>query len=1073
MTFKDAIELCTANYPSNCGGVSVYHGDEVQGVELVSELRFEDPSDLTLDTAPSQQQQQGNGDGGTEEEEEEATTKCLTRHIRIELPESQPRLTLAEVEAYDGAGNRIYAYAATSGNSATVGPGGMSMEGVDLNRNNYMLIWADGAFYNMDLDGAHDVQSVKIISRSATGGGPLVGGTVTLYRDSDDSHAQFRTSDKAGGTCASWTINAALWEYDFNVADSESAPTTPAPTPVPAPAVTAQSSSEAAPVVVGATPSAASAYFDGSESSFLSVPMPPTEGGDFLVTFWFKSASDHSSFSDSSGSKKFSEGAGLVDATGGYASRGWGVMLTKNGISFGVTDLRPGGMANVDSVLRSHTGHGKDQDYQRQHNRSPSPAGDASWHFVEAKRVGPHVTLKLDGLIVSTRDNGPGWEGPPQNPMLTLGKYFHGFIDEVKVYSYPLAYRDQLSAFEGDRNGDGVADNEAAANPSTSCGGDFEHRYITIFTPPDGGGSLDLREVSIHDSDGAFLVPTAASVSKPYSASHTAWMCVNRAMDACIVGAESGQTGWLEIDLGVPKKIGKVTLWPRYEDWSPGAGTSIGLYTSPGRSGEGACVIGIDSVNRVNLRNVYRFAPPPVRAPVPKSMPRAPLINLYSGLHNFVPCLYEDLKEQTFWVGPSDAVTKTLEVPCPHCVSCKVQKALRGSLRELRVDQEFTNRGEANNTVVLSRSSAGWRSDNGKAMVTSPASDLGYCDACNSEDQTFSNGDECADCITLSCRVSQAAEVDGFPGLLTDPAWTTFTKPASMTKPFSRSLTEGHFLGQAAPDDKAEWEVYARVTFQEDHGSDYDDRDCEDLAVASFGTEGVPCQGLGGDYCTLSGEKGPAWDDGRASSSFEQCSSRYLYISLPYPEGGTDYKRLTLGDLLLYDENDDLIAPIAGWSTHGGSIGQGVIDALSDSNPATYYLEWQTQDLSLELDLGSAKSVRKVVITRRASVGDSLAGATVSLSAERFDGAGSACHTWSLSTHEAVYTLTGDNGMFDMCCPCGGGRELDSKGWLTDHGYEFGQHGLAPMSFGWRCQIEDALMKVVPNNRDFTKGYTR
>ena len=49
------------------------------------------------------------------------------------------------------------------------------------------------------------------------------------------------------------------------------------------------------------------------------------------------------------------------------------------------------------------------------------------------------------------------------------------------------------------------------------------------------------------------------------------------------------------------------------------------------------------------------------------------------GSHTFVPCLYEDIKERTFFLGVNTATLPySKEISCPYCVSCKMLKAPKG-----------------------------------------------------------------------------------------------------------------------------------------------------------------------------------------------------------------------------------------------------------------------------------------------------------------------------------------------------------------------------------------------------------
>ena len=51
------------------------------------------------------------------------------------------------------------------------------------------------------------------------------------------------------------------------------------------------------------------------------------------------------------------------------------------------------------------------------------------------------------------------------------------------------------------------------------------------------------------------------------------------------------------------------------------------------------------------------------------------VLDMYNGTHSFLPCLFEDMKQQTHWFGMNDFGNYSKEVSCPYCVSCRVLKA--------------------------------------------------------------------------------------------------------------------------------------------------------------------------------------------------------------------------------------------------------------------------------------------------------------------------------------------------------------------------------------------------------------
>ena len=119
---------------------------------------------------------------------------------------------------------------------------------------------------------------------------------------------------------------------------------------------------------------------------------------------------------------------------------------------------------------------------------------------------------------------------------------------------------------------------------------------------------------------------------------------------------------WMEIDLGAPRKVGKIELvpWAASANWMS-VGSSIGLFTASDRGGANSCgpaswmIATSANVPLTFSVSAADFATPTaspttVAAPLP---PPAGL-DMYAGKHHFVPCLYEDLAEEVVWVGNSD-----------------------------------------------------------------------------------------------------------------------------------------------------------------------------------------------------------------------------------------------------------------------------------------------------------------------------------------------------------------------------------------------------------------------------------
>lgn len=240
--------------------------------------------------------------------------------------------------------------------------------------------------------------------------------TARRYTTNAGNNAWFQTgeltlsthkgSEASGGRCRQWSFGSVKEiEYEMGLSDvdgaSPSAAPSPAPTSTPAPTASdPRHSTKAAPNEDGA-PSNSSAFFNGT--NFLELEEVFGSCPDFLVSFWFKCASDPVDYSWKSWSYYFTEGVSLVDATDedGDDARDWGVTLTTEGVSFGVGELdAASGDRIIDTVLRSHTGLGKEMEWQSI-GVGDSPASDGKWHKVEAKRVGSHVSLSLDGLVVA------------------------------------------------------------------------------------------------------------------------------------------------------------------------------------------------------------------------------------------------------------------------------------------------------------------------------------------------------------------------------------------------------------------------------------------------------------------------------------------------------------------------------------------------------------------------------------------------------------------------------------------------------------------------------------------------
>ena len=342
-----------------------------------------------------------------------------------------------------------------------------------------------------------------------------------------------------------------------------------------------------------------------------------------------------------------------------------------------------------------------------------------------------------------------------------------------------------------------------------------------------------------------------------------------------------------------------------------------------------------------------------------------------------------------------------------------------------------------------------------------------WCDSCVSEDQLTTSG-ACNQCYKFACRLSDNApdSEDEYPGLRSDPGWTTFTKPARMTKPFERSFT-GKLMGSNVTN--TTWVEYAKVTFQDDLGTAFAGN-CQSKTMPDEGLlYGLTCAEVGPEnygFCELDGAAGEGFPMGYDSSV--ECLSRYIYINLPYTTGydGTvgGLRSLTFAEVEVYGQDGAIISPASASSST-------VIDGSSTS----YYVKWSTgADLDFEIDLGAEYDVRSVVITSRSGWSDSLNGATVTLSSNSM-GTGNTCASWNIDKSLDFYPL-GDvqtnlavGDMFDVCCECGGGEQV-AEGWLRDYGYAYGEHD-SSITFGWRCPLSETR-GVSATARDYNDGWT-
>lgn len=383
----------------------------------------------------------------------------------------------------------------------------------------------------------------------------------------------------------------------------------------------------------------------------------------------------------------------------------------------------------------------------------------------------------------------------------------------------------------------------------------------------------------------------------------------------------------------------------------------------------------------------------------------------------------------------------------------------------------YTDRGKNNNTIIVSRLH-GWRFDApDRAGLYNRR--MSWCDHCNTEDQITLHG-ACNQCYKFACRLSDDAPdsaSDEYPGLRSDPGWTTFTKPAKMTKPFERSFT-GKMMGSKFTN--TTWVDYAKVTFQNEVTTGVNKEafagNCQDKAMPNEGLMfGLSCSDVGRyGFCELNGTVGKEFSMGYDVT--EECLSRYLYIYLPYTVGydGTvgGSRSLTLAEVEVYGQDGTVITPVsAPWG------------ATIDGDKSTYYLAWSSgNDMVFEIDLGGLYDVRSVVITSRHGWPSSLKGASVTLSSGS-KGTGNTCVSWDLTKSLNFYALgdlqtassNGRGDMFNVCCECGGGEQV-AEGWLRDYGREYGDHD-SSIDFGWRCPVSEHR-GVVPTARDYNDGWT-
>ena len=747
-TLREAVAQCAANYPLNCGGVSWHHGGEDGALsELVAEYRFEDNGNLGFNSVTG-------GDDATMETPPSTPTPeptvCSTRYVHVFLPKVEAEntcLSVAEIDVFEGLdgvqGPKVTIASGTSGTGASLP---LTFDG---DTSTWNLQWGTtDKYFDFDLGAERPVTQGFTITTTG-----LPGGHAPKWVYFQDAVISLWTGPAATGKrCAQWTVptgDATLintFVYEPSELDPPSAIPTLQPTASAQPTIATYPhySTEAAPVVDG-DPSAGSLYFDGLGGD-LTIPSPFINGtGDFKVSFWFKSDDAHEGFTN--GEDPWDEdGAGLVDSSIKGWTKDWGISLTKEGVAFGVGDLKYGSMAFPTNLHSHESVNAADWQIKRY---PASPTTDGSWHFVEVKRVGPHLTLKLDGVLSAASDTGPEWDGEPESRVVRFGRtsadvsFFKGWIDEVKFYQLTAA-RDLYSTVKRNTSASTINDPFPGGD---ACGGDHMHRYVQVFYPHTG--TIATKEIAVFDTDGTWLTAVAATIGDTDGPeANPASNAIDRniytlARGAADISAQprgitAAYGAWVEIDLGSPKKISRVDVY----NWGAEVanhhmvGASVGLFTETGRGGTGSCgpkswVFGKnDNMQSFRIHDGLWSSPPapaPTTAATPPSPPEGS--NMTSGKHSFVPCLYEDLAEQTVWVGPSDipaggpytdnqldAMVHSKTVHCPYCVSCRVLMSddqitsthANPWFKDVGLDFSYSNRGEANAQVTVSRL-AGWR----------------------------------------------------------------------------------------------------------------------------------------------------------------------------------------------------------------------------------------------------------------------------------------------------------------------------------------------------------------------------
>lgn len=280
-----------------------------------------------------------------------------------------------------------------------------------------------------------------------------------------------------------------------------------------------------------------------------------------------------------------------------------------------------------------------------------------------------------------------------------------------------------------------------------------------------------------------------------------------------------------------------------------------------------------------------------------------------------------------------------------------------------------------------------------------------YCDNCLSEDQVLNSYTQCRECLSLACTVSEEGRQnedpnEPFPGLISDPGWSTIVKPKRLLELFHRTFT-GPLMGSNNTDKSKN----NSVAFQDDPGFA---GECQSEGTGSF-LFGLSCGNVGERQPSdgTSGTKaGFCAEDGTLGSWFTQypmpstngCKPRYVRVSLEYVTGydGTvgGWRSLTYSDIEVFGPNGVKIVPPA----------SGV---LTDGDVNTFTTQWSDgYDLSNELYLGSAQDVRSIIITSRTGRWDSLQGAKVEL----YSGSGaSGCLAASFDiSHALPIYLLGD-----------------------------------------------------------------